>query len=523
MKKNKLIYLIILLLIPLLSVAQNINVKSFKLLENDLTAITPGTEELDNNGNKASLIKVVTTQSGFSFDCGILGIVKTKHQTSEYWVYVPAGVRHITIKHPRLGILRDYTFPIPIEAARTYEMVLTTGQVQTVIQQDAGGQYLIMKVSPSSAIVKIDDIEAQVENGVVSKFLPYGTHTYFVSDPFYKSDKGIIEIGSERNELNISLNPNYSKLFVSSQPENGAKVTIDGEDKIAGVTPFTTDRLIKGKHLFRFQLSQYVTKDTTIIVDGDGSTKNVSVAMSANFSNIEITAPEGSYIYINNENKGRSHWSGRLTEGMYFVEARKDSYRTTTKNINVVRGHDQNIKLDAPIPIYGILNINSHPIGANVYVDGKLIGTTPNVFNNILVGSRTITLRNKGYHDYTSNLNIEEGKASNLDVQLKQEDTCRMPMFKGNVNLWLAQNLKYPERAAKNGMQGKVIVRFVVWKDGSVRQATIVRSVGPELDKEALRVVNSMPKWIPGYNDGKPAAVWFTLPITFNLNEENKK
>ena len=99
---------IILLLIALISTqaySQNINVKSFELLENDLTAITPGTEELDNNGNKAALIKVVTTQSGFSFDCGILGIIKTKYQTSEHWVYVPAGVRHITIKHPRLGIL----------------------------------------------------------------------------------------------------------------------------------------------------------------------------------------------------------------------------------------------------------------------------------------------------------------------------------------------------------------------------------------------------------------------------------
>lgn len=107
MKKNKLILLVILLLISIFSAAQDINVKSFELLDNDLTAITPGTEELDNNGNKAALIKVVTTQSGFSFDCGILGIVKTKHQTSEYWVYVPAGVRHITIKHPQLGILRD--------------------------------------------------------------------------------------------------------------------------------------------------------------------------------------------------------------------------------------------------------------------------------------------------------------------------------------------------------------------------------------------------------------------------------
>ena len=421
MNKSKIIFTIIISLFINTAIAQNISVKSFELLGNDLTANTVGTIELDQNGEKSALIKVVTTQTGFSFDCGSIGIVKTIQKPSEIWVYVPQGARRITISHPRLGILRNYEFPIPIDRARTYEMVLTTGQVQTVVQQDAGGQYLIMKITPPSAIVKIDDIEAISENGVVSKFLPYGKHTYSVSDPFYKDDQGVIEIGSERKELNIILSPNYGKLLISSNPENGAKVTIDGEGKIAGVTPFTTENLTKGKHNFRFQLAQYATKDTAIVVDGDGSTKDVSVTMSANFGYVKITAPENSYIYINNENKGRSYWSGRLTEGMYFVEAKKDSYRTTSRNINVVRGQDQSIELEAPKPIYGMLNINSHPVGASVYVDGEMIGTTPNVFNNILVGSRSITLKNKGYQDYTSNLNIEEGKITDIDAQLKEE------------------------------------------------------------------------------------------------------
>lgn len=93
----------------------------------------------------------------------------------------------------------------------------------------------------------------------------------------------------------------------------------------------------------------------------------------------------------------------------------------------------------------------------------------------------------------------------------------KMPSFKGNVNQWLASHLQYPAVAAENGVQGKVIVRFVVGKDGSVSQASVVRSVDPALDREALRAVNSMPKWNPGMNNGQPAAVWFTLPVTFKL------
>ena len=92
----------------------------------------------------------------------------------------------------------------------------------------------------------------------------------------------------------------------------------------------------------------------------------------------------------------------------------------------------------------------------------------------------------------------------------------QMPSFP-NVNAWLASHIQYPAVAAENGVQGRVIVKFVVGRDGSVSQAQIVRGVDQSLDREALRVVNSMPKWTPGMNNGQPANVWFTLPITFKL------
>ncbi len=93
----------------------------------------------------------------------------------------------------------------------------------------------------------------------------------------------------------------------------------------------------------------------------------------------------------------------------------------------------------------------------------------------------------------------------------------QMPTFKGDVNSWLSSHINYPPVASDNGVQGKVIVKFVVGRDGSVSQAQILRGVDPALDREALRVVNSMPKWNPGMNNGQAANVWFTLPITFRL------
>ncbi len=122
----------------------------------------------------------------------------------------------------------------------------------------------------------------------------------------------------------------------------------------------------------------------------------------------------------------------------------------------------------------------------------------------------------------TEPIKIEEPKKEEPKVEQKVENKIltiaeQMPSFKGNVNAWLSSHLSYPAVAAENGIQGKVIVKFVVGKDGSVSQAQVVRGVDPSLDREAIRAVNSMPKWNPGMNNGQPASVWFTLPVTFKL------
>lgn len=95
-----------------------------------------------------------------------------------------------------------------------------------------------------------------------------------------------------------------------------------------------------------------------------------------------------------------------------------------------------------------------------------------------------------------------------------------MPDFPGGqlaLRKFIAQAIKYPVIAQENGIQGKVFVNFVVEKDGSVTKATIARGVDPSLDKEALRVVNSLPKWKPGKQGGKAVRVSYTVPINFVL------
>jgi len=96
-----------------------------------------------------------------------------------------------------------------------------------------------------------------------------------------------------------------------------------------------------------------------------------------------------------------------------------------------------------------------------------------------------------------------------------------MPEYPGGEKAlleYISRNVHYPFEAMKSGIQGKVLVRFVVQKNGETSRAEIVKSVSPELDNEAVRVVKTLAKWKPGMQDGEPVSVWYTLPISFKLN-----
>lgn len=97
------------------------------------------------------------------------------------------------------------------------------------------------------------------------------------------------------------------------------------------------------------------------------------------------------------------------------------------------------------------------------------------------------------------------------------EQQPQFPGGMGALNQWLGSNIKYPAMAAENGIEGRVIVQFVVERDGSVSGVHVVRGVDPSLDKEATRVVAQMPKWIPGKQNGQAVRSRFTVPVTFRL------
>ena len=111
-------------------------------------------------------------------------------------------------------------------------------------------------------------------------------------------------------------------------------------------------------------------------------------------------------------------------------------------------------------------------------------------------------------------------KPKEEEIFVAVEQQAEFPGGQAALMKWLSNNIRYPESAQQNDIQGKVVVKFVVEKDGSIGQATIAKGVDKDLDREAIRVVKKMPKWQPGKNNGVAVRSYFTLPVTFKLQNQ---
>ena len=166
------------------------------------------------------------------------------------------------------------------------------------------------------------------------------------------------------------------------------------------------------------------------------------------------------------------------------------------------------------------------PDGATIEVAYVGMATTTFTTSKAIAESRTtaIVLKKDGSNEpvkYEATLTY-----NGTDNDKSYDVVDQMPEFPGGVGArmqYLAKNVRYPVEAQRKGQQGNVVVKFTVEKDGSITNSHVVRSISPLLDAEALRVINAMPKWIPGRHHGKAVSVGYVLPVSFVLQKANGK
>ncbi len=406
--KNQLPLLLLLLFSCTLLAQPKIGVKSFERKENDMTARIDAPKK-DQNGDVCAIIKVVTPQTGFIWEPDGLGIVSAEYKTGEYWLYVPYGAKRLTIKHDKLGILRDYMYPIPIEKSVVYIMELTTGKVTTTVEaEQIASQWLVVNTEPTGTDIFIDDQPAN--QTPYQNELPIGKHTYRLSRDLYLPTAGVVELTADKKgTVNVTMKPDFGTLKITSSPEQGATVSLDGQPT-GKVTPCTLEQVKSGEHTITLRLNMYKMATEKVAMQAGGNL-NLPVVLAPTFAGVTVTTNPASDIYIAGERKGNGTWEGRLLPGIYNFEARKEKYTSASEKREVISGQPLTVTLQ-PIAKTGILKIMTTPTDATITLGGENKGTAPATLRSLLVGDYTLSLSLTGYATTTKTVTIAEGETS---------------------------------------------------------------------------------------------------------------
>ena len=274
--------------------------------------------------------------------------------------------------------------------------------------------HLIVKADQENATIYIDDEPLGTKEASML-FMLGSSHTWMIKCNMYHTESGTVTL-NERTVIDKKLRPNFGFLNILTTPEQGAKVFVDEE--YVGQSPVKTDKLKSGTHTVRVMKDMYKMKEQSFTVT-DGQTTNATLNMAANFVNVTVTTDSQSDIYVDDEYKGKGRWTGRLSDGSHMFEARKTNHRTSKKSLDLVLGETKTISIDAPSPINGEIEINSTPMGATIYIDGKNYGETPNYISDILIGEHELKLTKQGCASVAKTITIKEGETLSVNEKLQ--------------------------------------------------------------------------------------------------------
>lgn len=212
-----------------------------------------------------------------------------------------------------------------------------------------------------------------------------------------------------------------------------------------------------GTYSYRVQAPNHIPETGMVTVNDPNDAKTVNVKLKSDFVRVTLKVDADAEIWVNNEKKGTRTWTGPLGKGTYKIECKQNGHETTmiSKEITAEM-NGQTITLPAPTPIYGSLNVESMPIGATIYIDGKEVGKTPKPINEILVGQHEVRLAKDGYFAYKETVVVNKGERTQVKASLNEmvvvpsttaqktsKQYVRKPFVIANVAYSVAPQLSY--------------------------------------------------------------------------------
>ena len=205
--------------------------------------------------------------------------------------------------------------------------------------------------------------------------------------------------------LKMKVEPKNSVVFV-----DGELQSVDGNGELSVYLPI-------GRHTYMVSAKGYATQEGT--VDLADNTPTQQVRLTSTRATLRVECPTaGAEVVVGGQRRGTVPWSGSLDAGNYKVEVRLDGYRPQQQSVSLSEKESRTLTFPALQQIVGRLNVNYRPLGSEVLVDGRRVGTTPNVFRDIAVGQRRVEIRKEGYQPFSQTVSIKENEQTDVTGSL---------------------------------------------------------------------------------------------------------
>lgn len=426
------------LLIPMLMSAQiNMSVSGRAELDsqdNDARSYyaLKDANDLDCAIIKVSLNNPVTGTLVLQTKGGAATVKSEKRPDGEWWFWVSPVVTNIMFSCE--GYTPTKYLGVNLRGKNVYRLKLTVdAAIATVTTFTLGQSVMKLNVFPPEATVLYGrtpdcDMGSRVlSDGLFEAFLDKGTYYYRIESRFYEPTTGKYEVTGDSPEVSVSLKPAFNYLSLDSEP-SGAEVYVNG--RLIGTTPIAqSDKIRRGKDLrLEFRKEDYYIQPITIDIPGDGSIQEVPrVELRPQFGWVTCVCDDpDATLTVSDATKiiatGKSGLRVKLNSGgtTYKLESSRPSHHSQAQGIkgSTIEGKEVEIKVDAPVGIYGGLQISSSPSRARVFIDGVDTKKTTAFSKELLVGQHTVELKLDGYHLDPFTVQIEEGQVVSLSKAL---------------------------------------------------------------------------------------------------------
>ena len=351
---------------------------------------------------------------------------KDRQEIGEVWFYIPAGARRMTFKCSGYKPIEIMDVPA-FQPGGVYRITITAESKGTYVTNAmVKSNYLKVKLPEGTrfSIGRTREYELSSEilsSGDFSMRLDFGEYYYRAENGLYETAEGTLTVDDNSEVRTIDMTPAYSYLDIRTEPA-GASVFVDGE--LVGTSPVSIpDKLRRGTVSVTAQKEMYYPEEISYSVPGDTKRHTVTVTLSPQFGTVVCRCddPEAE-LWIDNQKVGTGTWTGQLSSrSSHYLEARKKGHLSRSVNFDVVEGGTVTQTIGSPEPLYGSIEVLSEPSGAVVKVDGKQVGTTPFILNEVLIEDHRIEVSKDGYEPYTATFTLSHNQHLPLNYTLQKE------------------------------------------------------------------------------------------------------